>query len=346
MHKNWALTIVIIITSLILFNACINTESKKINRAFYFWKSTFEISKTEQKILQEHHINTLYVKYFDVMWNAKQNKAVPVAKVRFKDAVPSKIKIVPVVFITNNALLKTQNDSIIKMANHIAALIQSYQPIIKNRISEIQIDCDWTLSTKEKYFKLLQALKSHFSSEVQLSATIRLHQIKYAATTGIPPVNKGMLMYYNMGNINSTTSNSIFNETDAAKYAPYIKQYPLALDAALPAFSWLKVFRKQKMHELLNQITFDELLATSQFKKVNENTLKALQTGHYKDYYFLTNDIVISENCEPKLSYAAAKQLHNYFNQPTFTLALFQLNQNNLSNYDAQDFENIFTSFN
>jgi hypothetical protein len=345
MRKIGPLSTVIAVISFIVFNAC-NAKSKKINRAFYFWKSTFELSIKEQKILQEHHINTLYVKYFDVLWNAQQNQAAPVAKIRFKQAIPTYLKIVPVVFITNNALLKTHADSIIKIANKIASLIQSYQPVIKNRISEIQIDCDWTLSTKEKYFSLLKALKRQFPNETQWSATIRLHQIKYATTTGIPPVNKGMLMYYNMGNINSTSSNSIFNEVDASKYAPYIKQYPLALDAVLPAFTWLKVFRKQKLHKLLNQITFFELLATQQFKKVNENTLQALQIGHYKSYYFLPNDIIISENGKPKLCQEAAMHLSNYFHPHTFTIALFHLHQNNLSNYDAQDFENIFNSFN
>ena len=31
-----------------------------------------------------------------------------------------------------------------------------------------------------------------------MSATIRLHQVKYRADTGVPPVDRGMLMAYNL----------------------------------------------------------------------------------------------------------------------------------------------------
>lgn len=280
------------------------------------------------------------------MWNAKLNAVVPVAKIKFKQAAPTYLEVIPVVFISNNALVKTANDSIKKMAFAIAQLLHAYQPVVKKNIKEIQIDCDWTLSTKEKYFLLLNELKKQFNPQLQWSATIRLHQIKYAGKTGIPPVQKGMLMYYNMGNLNSTKSNSIFNEFDAEKYAPYIKQYPLPLDAALPVFSWLKVFRNNQMHELLNQLSKEELMATQHFKKLNNNTLQATQMGHYKGFYYLVNDIIVAEESNPQLSQQAAIQLNNYFHQQAFTLALFQLDQIKLSPYVAQDFENLYSAFN
>jgi hypothetical protein len=323
-----------------------NTNKSRVSRAFYFWKSTFELSTNEKNILYNHQINTLYVKYFDVMWNAKLNAVVPVAKIKFKQNIPSQIQVIPVVFITNNALIKTKENQIPKLANDIAQILKSYQTVVHQNIAEIQLDCDWTLSTKEKYFHLIEHLKLQFNSSIQWSATIRLHQIKYADNTGLPPVNKGMLMYYNMGNIHSTKYNSIFNKEDAEKYAPYIKQYPLHLDAVLPVFSWLKVFRNTKLHELLNQISMEELVATQHFKKINEHTLQAIQIGHYKGYYYLTNDLIIVEKCDTKLSLQAANHLHNYFQQQSFNLALFHLDQNNLLNYATKDIETLFTSFN
>ena len=81
-------------------------------------------------------------------------------------------------------------------------------------------------------------------------------------------------MYYNMGNIEHQHNNSIFNENDAEKYAPYIKQYPLPLDAVLPLFSWVKVFRNHKMHQLLNQISFQELISSNLFQHINEYIYK------------------------------------------------------------------------
>ncbi|MEZ4901823.1 MAG: hypothetical protein R2822_08725 [Spirosomataceae bacterium] len=49
---------------------------------------------------------------------------------------------------------------------------------------EVQIDCDWTVATKAKYFRLLQQISALLPPSVILSATIRLHQIKFYRTTG------------------------------------------------------------------------------------------------------------------------------------------------------------------
>jgi hypothetical protein len=196
-------------------------------------------------------------------------------------------------------LLKSNIDSINNLAISISKLIKNYQPIVKNNIAEIQIDCDWTLSTKEKYFALLNTLKNEVDKNVSISATIRLHQIKYASTTGIPPVKKGMLMYYNMGNLQSLTSNSIFNEIDAEKYAPYIKQYPLHLDAVLPVFKWVKVFRNKQMIKLLNQTSMFELKQTGSFKSIDNNTIEALSANHYKDFYYVQMIFLWKKTCIP-----------------------------------------------
>jgi hypothetical protein len=328
-----------------LMIACYSNENK-INRAFYYWKSTFELNQNEIQLLEKHNINTLYIKYFDVVWNQELNSAVPVAKVNFKHAVPQQIQIVPVVYITNKALIKSHHDSITFLANAITILINNYQKVNKHKIKEIQIDCDWTITTKDKYFALLNALKSTYEPGILISATIRLHQIKYASTTGIPPVHKGMLMYYNMGNLNSPQTNSIFNETDAEKYAPYIKQYPLPLDAVLPVFSWVKVFRNKQMIKLLNQTSLKKLKQTGQFKSIDMNTIQALNTSNYNDFYYLTNDIFVEENMNPKLSLKAAHHLHQYYNSTNFTLALFHLHQPHLNEFTTQNIENLFTTFN
>ena len=206
MNKNTWLSLLITCTIVALLIAC-NLKKNKITRAFYYWKSTFELNQKELQLIEKHNINTLYIKYFDVVWNQEINSAVPVAKIYFKHAVPKQLLVVPVVYITNNALIKCHNDSIIFLANSISKLIENYQTLNKNKINEIQIDCDWTISTKEKYFELLNALKNTYSKNTIISATIRLHQIKYASATGVPPVQKGMLMYYNMGHLQSQKIN-------------------------------------------------------------------------------------------------------------------------------------------
>ena len=65
-------------------------------------------------------------------------------------------------------------------------------------VKEIQIDCDWTASTQEAYFEFLHYLKEKAKDkQIQLSATIRLHQLSMTP----PPVDRGILMMYNTGDV-------------------------------------------------------------------------------------------------------------------------------------------------
>lgn len=327
------------------FLRCTSNHTK-VKRSFYYWKSTFELNQFELELLHQNNISALYIKYFDVSWNSTLNAVVPVAKIQFKQAVPDFLEVIPVVYITNNALLKSHKDSIKSLAVAISKLIYAYHPVVNKLPKEIQVDCDWTLQTKEKYFALLNELKQQAGNKLMLSATIRLHQVKYASATGIPPVQKGMLMYYNMGNIQRMQSNSIFNETAAADYAPYIKQYPLHLDAVLPVFSWIKVIRNQKIIQLLNTVSFQEAMQSGLFEHINEYTLKPIHICHFKGIAFLPTDILVAETMTPELSKKAARHLHTYFTNHNFTLALFHLNQSNLNEYTIQDIETIYTMFN
>ena len=99
-------------------------------------------------------------------------------------------------------------------------------------IKEIQIDCDWTDSTRNRFFRFTRTLGKLAHAEHSLiSATIRLHQIKYFERTGIPPVDRGVLMFYNMGKLAAASErSSIFNTEDAEKYTSRLSQYPLPMD--------------------------------------------------------------------------------------------------------------------
>ena len=126
------------------------------------------------------------------------------------------------------------------LSEKIMSQIMRLWPTVSNTaIHEIQFDCDWTQSTKEKYFKFLRHFRQLQNDPTfQLSATIRLHQIKFANQTGVPPVNRGMLMFYNMADLESIkTPNSILDLEVAHQYIDSQTTYELPLDFALPIFS-------------------------------------------------------------------------------------------------------------
>ena len=237
------------------------TPPRQLTKAFYYWKSEFSLSEYEKRALTQNDINKLYIRFFDVDWDPISNQAVPKAVVYFKENPP--VAFVPTVFITNRTLEKLSWGGIEELAKKVQQKIwqihrqhsQADIPRIDNsakfsrntlHIHELQIDCDWTLQTKAKYFELLNQLSkqldanhSHFGYKVALSATIRLHQIKFYRTTGVPPVARGMLMYYNMGDWKSPrTENSILDLNTASRYADYVSDYPLPLDVVLPLFRW------------------------------------------------------------------------------------------------------------
>ena len=157
-------------------------------------------------------VKKIYLRYFDV---ALQNEnALPVSPVSISENLKN-IQIVPVVFIKNEVFLSSRINTI-ELSQNIFKLIAQINTKHKINCKEIQIDCDWSLESQEKYFKFIEDLKKLSSHKI--SATIRLHQVKYHNKTKIPNVNYGVLMLYNMGKIGYGDKNSIYDATTAEQY--------------------------------------------------------------------------------------------------------------------------------
>ncbi len=77
---------------------------KQVTRAFYYWKSVFKLSEYEKAALQKYHATRLYIKFFDVDWDASTRQAIPKAVIKFKENPP--VEFVPTVFITNRTRWK------------------------------------------------------------------------------------------------------------------------------------------------------------------------------------------------------------------------------------------------
>jgi hypothetical protein len=98
-------------------------------------------------------------------------------------------------------LLKQKPENIKQLAINTHSKISSLLKQANKSCKKIQIDCDWSQGTKHNYFQFLKQFKA-LDTTLQLSCTIRLHQVKYPTITGIPPVDEGTIMYYNMGKLN------------------------------------------------------------------------------------------------------------------------------------------------
>ena len=237
----------IIFLSLSIVLAC-SSEEREIS--FYHWKTKLKLSNSEVSYFNQLASNKLYLRFFDVKWNANQNAAFPTAVLQWEDKnLPKGTEIIPVVYITNETISLTKKEIDAKLlVENIAFKINSLLKKIDQEnypVREVQFDCDWTDTTKERYFSFLKNIKQRLEKQPEISATIRLHQVKFFKKTGIPPVDKGVLMFYNMGDLtNKKESNSILNLEVAKQYLGKLEQYPLDLDVALPLFSWGVQFRE------------------------------------------------------------------------------------------------------
>lgn len=339
-------TYLLIIIS-IIFSYCTKKEDRTIEPSFYFWKQNFKINDSEKQILDSLKVKKLYVKFFDVIWKEEVNDAVPVAVLNIDSLSASVLEIIPTVFITNKTMLKIDRDKIKTLAKRILKKITEINNQFKNNtISEIQFDCDWSEQSKDKYFYLLNQIKNKIADQnIKISSTIRLHQVKYYKKTGVPPVDKGMIMFYNMGKINDINEkNSILNLKTAEEYLYNFEEYPLELDVALPVFSWAVIFRKGKAVKLINNIDKDLLNDHSKFKK-SEDNYTALKSFYLHSIYVYKGDKIRLEEIKMTDLRKAAKMLSSRIKNRRITVSFFHLDETVAEDYDFQSLQGVIDSF-
>jgi hypothetical protein len=327
----------------LFFAAC--TSAKKdhsprtVTRGFYYWKSVYTPNKTDAGFFDSLHAHQLYIKFFDVVWNEGLQEAVPEAVFRtanFKTIVPN-ATVTPVVFITNESLLRADMAAVDYLSNRIVRLKnQIAEGGAVNTGREFQIDCDWTQQTKEKYFRLLTNIKQQLPGGDTLSATIRLYQLKYVQKTGIPPVDKGLLMCYNMGNLKDiNTQNSIIEAAELKKYIAALGSYPLACDVAFPLFEWWVWFHQGSYKGLLypNQLP-PFPLKNNRYVFAADTTMQGVR--------FTKGDVLRYENSPVAEIEAAALLVNKYLKNTRPRVLLYHLDSVILSKYSRHELESIF----
>jgi len=324
------------------FATSCSKKENTITRSFYHWQSSFDIDEKEKTTLDTLHIQKLYVRFFDVTW---EGQPAPAAQVNFSET--TKQQIVPVVFITNETLLHIDTEQTKTLAFKISKLLEDI--LNKNEMDfpqEIQLDCDWNESSKDNYFLLIEEMKKFpLWEKVTWSATIRLHQVKFREKTGVPPVNRGMLMFYNMGTIDDyDAANSIFNETTANQYVDRIDEYPLPLDAAIACFSWGLLFENERLLKIFYPLDENDL-PDSLFARDGENIFTARRNFYFEGQFLVAGNQVKLETMTPQLSLEAATLLSKHMKNEPRSVILYHLDTTILNRYANEEFETIFGAF-
>ncbi len=321
-------------------------------RAVYYWKTTLRIDSAERAFLRRHDVGRIYLRLFDVVpypeGRRLEEKTVPNASLQvdgenyrlLSDSLNT-LDVVPVVYITLDAL-KTMSGHEDVLASNIVTRVAnmcSYNAL--TNVSELQLDCDWTVSTEQSFFDLCSAVRKEIAEQKrgwQLSSTIRLHQLARKA----PPVDRGVLMVYNTGNFSDPdAANSIIDPADVEPYVKRLSTYPLHLDVAYPTYSWQLLFHDRKFAGLLSGLNLTD---STRFEPIGKSTYKALRDIPYKDRMICRGDMVREETSR----YADVARVRDMIesrisNHPHSTI-LYHLDTNNLSKYSPDEIDDLLAS--
>lgn len=321
---------------LLSITSCSNYDRSQTNISFYHWKSKAVFKKSYQKALEITETKKIYLHYFDienvneVSWN--NDGIFPTYVIKSVTPEYQKFEIIPVVYIANS-VFKTIDLDIEDLSIRIKELINQISKDQFNReIKQIQIDCDWTESTRGGYFKLLNQLQNYFEIDV----TIRLHQIKYKQKTGIPPVKKGTLMLYNVGDLNNKQQNSTLEPSIVKQYVNRKTDYPLELNLGLPLFSQTVITNNNDEIKIIKNTERDKLESDNHFKKIDKLNLEVVKDTLYKGFFLAKGyNLKFEEIDENKItsSYKIIKESNLNINE----LIFFHLDEKSLSKINLKE---------
>jgi hypothetical protein len=267
--------------------------------SFYHWKQTLDIGAGERALLAEAGTRRLFVRFFDVDLDGESRRPVPVSVLECRGGLPAGVGVVPVVFLTERVFSSPCDPP--RLAGQVAAKIESVNARCGFPApAEVQLDCDWTASSRGPFFAFLRELRRALRPGTALSATLRLHQVRFRAREGVPPVDRGALMLYNMGQVDSPApGNSIVDVHVFGSYAGGLKGYPLPLDLALPVFQWGLVFRMDRLARIVHNLGADDVAAAgSAFRDLGKNRFLCRRGVHLCGAAIYPGDLLRLEAAE------------------------------------------------
>jgi len=343
---------------LLLFTQCEKGKPVAVVRAFYYWKSAewYGINYESDQVLSRLKVGKLYVKMFEVEPSNLMGP-IPAAKTglrslpRRADSVHYTQEIVPVIFIRDEALTGLSPQGVDSLADNINFLTNKYLDRMHNGgyvehepylYRELQLDCDWTEKNKSSYFSLLKILKT--KSGKRISCTLRLYPFKFRERMGIPPVDRAMLMCYNLLNpVANVDKNTILSTKELEAYLGRRRDYPVPLDIALPAWSQAQLYRYD---HFVQTVHADDITYASVLKRIKPYWYEVLHDTTIGDAYIRAGDLIKYESVSAADLLKTVALLRSHINLPdTVTVAYFHLDESLLNRYTYETLDSVYRSF-
>ena len=270
--KSWGNIIWMSLLLCLLMAGCSERQELTEGNAVYFWRTDLRLDSTEWAFLQRYQINKVYCRYFDVVIDEEGAEPKPNATIGFSSTLPDSIELIPTIYITEDCMHQAHQGLAEKIVKRIRQMNETND--IKH-VSEIQIDCDYTLKSRKNYYEFLKEVKQAWGQT--LSTTIRLHQLSMEA----PPVDYGVLMIYNTGDPRKWEErNPILDIRDVQPYLKRLDSYPLPLAAAYPVYQWVRTIRNIRIEHTVGA---DEILRVKEAVEKERSSLKNVIVTYHLD---------------------------------------------------------------
>ena len=213
-------------------------------------------------------------------------------------------------------------------------------------VQELQIDCDWTEQSQTAYFAFLNKVGELLHErKMQLSATIRLHQLRMAP----PPVDYGVLMVYNTGSVRRMDQRSpILDKQDVATYLGDLEDYDLKLCAAYPNFDWQVLYGSDGRYkailydEDLNDSSVYRQVAPDRWVAISSRDIPTLNEDASQATWVVVGDSVRLFRPSVELVLNTARALEKERPGINDQVIVYSLNSKNIKQYKSSYYESLY----
>lgn len=252
--------ITVIAVSVAVFS-CSDSPSNddRWTRSMFYWKTVFTVDSAEREVMNTLNISHVYVRYLDVDGYGLED-AVPRQPLSLHGPLRvDGLEIVPTVFLTPSVFRSASPADTTKLEQlalrlrnfmyEVDSAVFVYQGLTpRPQVRRVLVDYDWTPSTSKTYFAFLRILANVMDS-TEVECTVRLWQYRHTSQAGIPPVQRAVLMCYNMDDYaDPWTENAVATPNLLRSYVKEssAQAYPLDLDLALPLYRQSVLFTEDR----------------------------------------------------------------------------------------------------
>ena len=348
--------------------------------SFCYWETQYN---ADTGLINTTGTNHFYLRYFDVDWDDVSQEAKPMASVYSYDAIS--VKFTPSVFFTNKVFQKSTKQQLKQLSERVKKRVDErtaylgresfykddfyqnfkyknydsteyakvdsakkvYVKKFMSKVTDVLIDCDWTDKTRDNFFYFVECLKKDFADK-EITVTLRLWQYKRNKPEDIPPVERCLLMCYNMQALNDyRVENSIASLGELKKYVSG-KKYPLKLDVALPIFNWAILFRNERFMGILGNVNkqdYDNNFI--EYESLGNGRYCSLTDKVIGNFFIRKGDIIRIEDVGKEELHQMAEYLKSEIPFDKYSrITFFSWNNLFINNYGTDEIKNIRAIFN